>query len=683
MSDTGPNDPWWPGTEDPDPSTWWENPAFTVRRKADGGRGDYVRGSSVDGLPQTALRYGTTSETEELIPGKGVLYTRPEDYHTIKIQWNIPMEVRDSWQEVSIVRSGFGYPSTVNDGQTIYRTLKSALYPEGYPKNTAGEDVIPTQTVYDPRDPYATGTIDPGLQGGRWYYYSLFFRTLKRWVRSMVACSLLPRNFGHSEHLWNNIPPYYRWIDEQQIATVNEGDLRRFLRIFGYELDYTREFVESWQTLYDIDRCPGPLLRHLGENVGVSEESKGIGDIRMRSLMARIGYLYRSRGTTACLEQVVEAVTKCACDITPSANTMVLPDDSDFFTGTGNWAGLHPLTPAWKVLATVNDPNPSPTILAPSKIFLEEGVSATVTPPPGYGRGVMRMWTSAADATTDVILTCGDGLKYSYPKDSDGNYDYTEPPTAKALYPRYTGIPVEANSIYGFSIWVKGPAGVLIDVILTWFNDIGNPEGVVQRTQRMSNPPGPVALATTNVWQLYSVQGAAPTHNVVENSVTSPLVRATPQDSLLNWRFEALNRARPVADYDWVLTDTGPVANTYETETTFAAPGTKTATLTVAAGAGPPAGGSYAVNVAAYDAEPGPAVYCVPTIYIDNRPAAAGGATTSPVIQFGGGSFPWLGVRETVTAEIPNRYFQMNIKPIGEPRETPTPYEGYLMGEPP
>src|SRR4051812_17486153 len=84
-------------------------------------------------------------------------------------------------------------------------------------------------------------------------------------------------------------------------------------------------------------------------------------------------------------------------------------------------------------------------------------------------------------------------------------------------------------------------------------------------------------------------------------NVTAPQVSATGDATNgLKFTFEATDKRRPAADYDWAFPggtpatqndSYGPIAVTY------AAGGSQTATLTIAAGAGPPAGGAYPITV--------------------------------------------------------------------------------------
>src|SRR6185436_12619482 len=103
---------------------WWPEgydlPAFRVKRQTYGlmNGGDWARGSSVTTLAHTALRYPTTTpEDYDPSAAKAILYTRPFDYHTVEILWGWPI-AHPNWQEVALVRSTFGHPSTPQDGMT-------------------------------------------------------------------------------------------------------------------------------------------------------------------------------------------------------------------------------------------------------------------------------------------------------------------------------------------------------------------------------------------------------------------------------------------------------------------------------------------------------------------------------------------------------------------------------------
>ena len=483
MSDEYPE--WWPAG--------YRDPAFQVQRKryAAVEGGDYVRGSATT-LPKTALRYPSVVPGVEEIAGKGILYCRPADYQTVELHWTVPTSLRETWAEVAIVRSVFGSPSTVMDGVTIYRKRKDALYPTGMPVDASGNPAI--VPVFDLQDPKLRGD-KPGLPSGQWYYYSVFFRVGPiDWVRGMSASCLLPKYYGHQSHLWNRIPPYYRWVDDNQ--REGEGYLHQFLRIFGFELDTTREYVEQYQKTYWIDRSPMRLLRRLGENFDVPYES-GLGDIRYRAFLANLGFLYDTRGTQPCLEQVIEACSKYECEITGSTNLMILPDDSDFFGGTGNWAGLHPDADEDAIAADPDDTPPFPdiTIVTPEEIRLSANEVGTAANPSNSGRGTMRMRTTKGTETTPVMLACGCGIT------STASALHQE--KVREVTPLLGGVPVRPGHQYGFTIQLTMQSPSPVRVMLLWFGKSGAPSDLVGVDSSDEVAPGAG-------WEVYTQQGIAP-----------------------------------------------------------------------------------------------------------------------------------------------------------------------------
>lgn len=693
------DDPWWPdGTDDP---------AFQTQRQAYGiiAGGDYVRGSTVQTLQQTALRYPTTTESFDEATNKAYLTTRWAGHSEVsyelpdgtrqttaigiaEIAWGWPITVKEEWAEVALVRSGFGYPATVNDGQTVFRagrpdfstpetpavispklgyawstpiqriinnteisgcvsilaashvqylaavwqpvaggrswvvyldidgSLKiqwsldgaadgwatpailatkaeldalpktsgdlvcigvrftkddaspyvvaitsvddGTTWTEGTRITVAGAPIADTfnattsrlsigarsdgvgstqwegniawvefrdlsqpvglqvQWRYDSEDYPGTGTtwIDPRartwtiatdtamteiipatinvpppvvydkpLQPGQFYYYTLFFRTTKLdWIVGMTGQVLIPRNYGHNEHLWNTIPPFYRYTDSN--IKEGTGPLRKLFDIFGSELDLTREYVEQWQQTYHVDKSPMALLKGVGQNFGVPYRT-GSGDVRYRGILAALPLLLQQRGTIPALQHVIEAGTKWLCDISMGTNIMLLPDDSDFYTGTGSWGYLADAT-------DLLDSDLNTTTAA-----LSYGGSYTGA---NIGRGTMRVVTPKATETTNLALVCGNGPHYTV--NAGGTWTLQD-----AVIPLYSGIPVEPGTSYGFTVQVaqETPAAA-VNCYLLWYGAGG------QATDYLSKATGisPVA-AVGSGWYSVVVQGTAPT----------------------------------------------------------------------------------------------------------------------------------------------------------------------------
>jgi hypothetical protein len=455
-----------------------EDPAFVVQRPvySDVQGGDHVRGGS-GGLPRAAVRYRIEAPDSQSLATQATLVATVRSYDRIDVTWGWPTKTA-AWEEVALVRSGFGHPSTVNDGVTIFRSTRLAY-----------------SHVDDDGGPLSIVVNDEDLPSGYWFYYTLFFYVGGTWVPALGAEALVPRDFDHFSHLWNSVPPYYQWVDGRFRAT--EGYLNQFLHIFGFELDLTREYVESWQETYHTDKAPMHLLKRVGENLGLSEE-QGLGEIRYRALVGQLSELTSRRGTPEGIRQLIEVSSKYATGLSTGRNMMLLPDDSDFSGGQGNWvlgasAGGTPEAEgglseaagaAFNASVTVSSGSfarattaeatgvannaltaftigggGSVFIWAETAVATGEGISGdtdypiTIEAPyptddkvPGYGTGVLRVTVPAELGTVDVIVVCGVGTLFTD--------DMREP---KTLSPKFNGIPVKTDSLYGFSVQYKGP----------------------------------------------------------------------------------------------------------------------------------------------------------------------------------------------------------------------------------
>jgi hypothetical protein len=488
-----------------DTRSWWptgygDEPAFQVRRIVYGTvtGGDYARGSSVLALPKTALRFPTAIAGAAEAVGRATLHVRVKNHYVrqepvyddhgivqryidwpvgdIEIMWGWPAAIEDVWTDVALVRSAFGRPSTVNDGQTIMLAKRDAFYQRNSQGVvTTGDDGLPVLAI----PPIVT---DTDLPTGRWYHYGLFFKVSEvQWLQGMLDSTLLPRDFRHAEHLWNNVPPYYRWADENMLAT--RGHLQQFLSVFGFELDTAREYVESWQHVYDVDWSPIRLLRKLGPNFGYPYE-QGIGDIRYRSLFSEIGRFYEIRGTQECLEGVVQRTSKYGCDVTSGSNVMILPDDSDFYAGAGNWGVVLDTTDA-----------PGSGYLAKDKVTIAPASLSFKAPPTGIGRRALSIYTAAADATTDIGIACGDSY-VSY--DPETGLPEAGTGVWKTVTPDRGGIPIDPDMSYGFSAWIQSRlTPTAVQLSLLFFDGHNN---------LISASSSPINSVTSdNTWQEFSI----------------------------------------------------------------------------------------------------------------------------------------------------------------------------------
>lgn len=476
-----------------------ENPAFTVQRTPYGQveGGDYVRGSNNPATPASALRYTVAQLAPTEIASNFTLVTQVTGYDTINISWGWP-KTYEGWEKLAVIKSGFGYPNTVNDGTVVLAYDRSEW---------DFVDGSPVSIVF----------TDTKLHPGNWVYYTLFFFNGVEWQEASRSSALLPKDYGHGDHLWNSLPPYYRQVDDA--FRPNNGFLRQFLNIFGEELDLVRNYIESWQNTFNVDKAPMSLLRHLGENLGVPFEG-GLGDIRYRNMLSRIAEMHSYRGTPEGLRILLESSTKYNTFLTVGNNLLKLNDDSEFVTGTGSWAAYPGgkdissgmvATPYNDVSVTVTPYNATVYnnkileggVAASSYLYVDTDpieVGVTAYPflintdvqnvfayadtsdvgvsaygasiwtyasslilqapfmPSSYadnaGRSAMNVGTTKQQETSTVVLACGIGTRF------DG----------VTMSPKYNAAPATGNKVYGFQCRLAGPNSDIVKAALAWFD---------------------------------------------------------------------------------------------------------------------------------------------------------------------------------------------------------------------
>ena len=286
--------------------------AFEVRRAAAAGDGDALQ----DATNRRPIRYFPS--VPEAFAGE--ISARPEGYDAVTVSLGslTTGEGRFVFSTtnlvgLALVRSSFGYPEHVRDGQVV-------------------------RYVTNPSD-MPTTVLDEGLAPGNWYYYSLMLRyDGARWTTSYRTEVLVPVDYAHRDIMFELLPPYYQKIDNDTYKGGPNDALRRLFEVVGYDLDVTRTLTEGVQEVWNPDSAPNTLLARLGEqNLGVTGREQ-VGDIRYRGLISDHRDINAKRGTTGGLKKYVEAASKFESTVTSGLNELLLVDDSEFVDGTGHWA---------------------------------------------------------------------------------------------------------------------------------------------------------------------------------------------------------------------------------------------------------------------------------------------------------------------------------------------------------
>lgn len=417
-------------------------PAFQVRREVF--VGDFTRGP--EGF-RSVLRY--TEALPEALE-RSLFASRPEGYEGIKLWWGVPPSGLGSWTYMAIVRSGSGHPITPTDGTIILGMT------------TRGDNDVPGSFV------------DTNLVPGHWYYYTLMFRVGTRWYPVQKTQSVIPINYDHGQHMFDELPPYYQELDAQQWGGTSNSILERFFDTIGYDLDLTRTLAEGLDKLYDPDSAPLPLYEAMGRQNFGFEPNDALGGIRYRSIVAASRLITDQRGTLAGLAGYLEAATQYETFAANGANLLLLGDDASFKTGTGNWCwspyavnevvnGFHlPLPDQDDHLRTRQlrierwDPDLFDTVTAPP--VLPNELTQSVNP--------IETMIMVDPNGGQLALACGAGQKRTVVgvRESTGR-KYTK---LRHLNPSFRGVPVEEGVNYYFSFYMSRSVGNIEEDRVEW-----------------------------------------------------------------------------------------------------------------------------------------------------------------------------------------------------------------------
>lgn len=437
-------------------------------------------GTAVSPAP-AYVRYPDTDPTFDTITNRTNFHVEPWDYNTIRILWSFDTELTSDLVSdlsngleplVSITRSSFGYPSTPLDGQSFIKKYRE-LYPVD---GSRPPTIMTTQDASPDNDfnrPYldVQSLYDTNLTPGRWYYYSIFLyvkgsTSTPQWRLAGSMDALTPINYNHTDKLYELIPPYYRNKD-QEPNSPNYNHLYRFIKLVGFELDYTRTLAEGIENVYNIDNTHDDLMHALGAtNFGVSAES-ALGDIRYRSILAAVGKLHPERGRPSSLQKITVAATKYPCKVIGGLNILNLVDDSEFISGTGAWGN-----PPTAFVATQDWTGNSNTYKTASFSLKTKADDINIKSLSSYLTAVDVSNTSTL-ATDATIITCGYGTgtvptRYLL---TNGNTP-THVTNTVSFEPQFYGIRCKSGEEYNFSFYSElkaGTAGTVTAGIM-WFN---------------------------------------------------------------------------------------------------------------------------------------------------------------------------------------------------------------------
>ena len=240
------------------------------------------------------------------------------DYNKIVVRWNTPT---GDWDLIRLVRNGFGFPVTPDDGDLLYQG-----------DNTS--DVL---------DYFDEGQVpnNSGLIEGRTYYYTIFVResTTGRWISSGNNLGVAVKNYGTAALMYEYLPAIYK-ITNPYSASDNDSevnyDLFNFLQIFAFEHDLFKTTTENMKNRYDPLTLDGRLVPSLLKQFGFTYERE-IGLQQARVVLKNAIKIYSERGSRSGIKTFVSAFSGFNADISDVVNLMLDYNNSTFKESLGFW----------------------------------------------------------------------------------------------------------------------------------------------------------------------------------------------------------------------------------------------------------------------------------------------------------------------------------------------------------
>lgn len=247
----------------------------------------------------------------------------PWDYGSAQISWTQP---GGAWSKLVLVRNSYGFPTTPFDGVVV----------GSWKFNNAPTSILDEES----------------LSEGAYYYYSLFVYNINQymWEKAGDAQVLSVKNFGNQDRLWSHLPDVYKLGTVTSYSVTEENaQLKKFLNLFGFWLDYAQTETSLLINRYDVQKVNVKLLPLMLQQFGFLYESE-IGGQQARVLLRDAIQLQKEKGSLQGLEEYIKSfsgylisspVTGASLaaveGVVVGHNLMLDYNDSSFEENLGHW----------------------------------------------------------------------------------------------------------------------------------------------------------------------------------------------------------------------------------------------------------------------------------------------------------------------------------------------------------
>jgi hypothetical protein len=312
---------------------------------------------------------------------------QPDGYNAIRVTWHSPS---GTWQGLRLLRSRYGYAVNENDGEILIDTASSA-----------------------------SEFVDRNLNGGAWYYYTLYVKVSGVWQRAGATSSLAVRETGFRDLLWDRVPKYFQYAPRFLDGGVNpyyssaevydpdrydqkNQELRQFLDILAWGLDWVRNYHDTTLWANDPRRIHLENLDRLARQLGTTYEYEIPARV-LRGKVANAALLARRRGTLDGLRDAVNLSTGWDVDLEVGVNRFLNEDQSSF---------SHPQYSEWS--PAVNYANGDRVQFAGRIMQAKPGGAYGDAQKPPTAPTTSNTWWTIVDQFYDAIETLRDDATASY-----------------------------------------------------------------------------------------------------------------------------------------------------------------------------------------------------------------------------------------------------------------------------
>ena len=468
------------------------------------------------------------------------------DYDMVWVLWNLPA---GNFTKIRLVRNNDNYPETPEDGITLWEQASTT--------NISGS--IERDRFVDGVDNFRDTLLENDYYPptGQFVYYTMWIFTSENlWKQAGFASTVVPKNFGTQDRLFEMLPKVYTTDDQTPTGIPNtESFVYKFLKPFSFSYDEILTYASLLKPSYGKRTTPPQLLGVNQVNLGLTPEV-GLPNKNQKKLIRESVFLYKNKGTYLGVSGYVETITGYAPTVTVSPNLLLDVQDASFTNSIGRW------TKTYGTLTSVSNKTAPTGNNAIDKTYSGRFVtSVSVVTLKERTNNVAKLTLSAAhgfDLGDSVDVTGVDGTfnasvvtvaapmtatSFSYANSGSnlastaatGSVTNTSNMRLGTDAPRTKGVPVTAGVAYRFSYYAASDSNGNVEGRIYWYDELGAAIG---------SPVIGTELGTTGVYQRQAQNATAPTGAVyaafrlkfrTQNSYNIDCVQMAPAATATNY----------------------------------------------------------------------------------------------------------------------------------------------------